>query len=479
MASNDLNSLLRPQTPAFAGFILSVLCLKLRILLVAVWMLLPGTPALGADNPVSDAGPTQYTDNSLSPPTSGSRGTRFGFDVGLTEQYTNNSNLTATNPQSDLISTPRFGLVYTRQSAKTDANIDFQISRDIYRRDTQQNQTFPSLNAVVNWRIISERFTWSLEDFASQNQIDVQGAPTTDNTQNVNTFITGPNGFFRFGDSTRLQLGARFADSYFETTTEDSTRGTAFARLFFDLSPRSALSLNYDYSSTNYEDPANADFDRQDFFFQARTQRVRSDLLFDAGYTVIDTQGTEQRNPLFRLSWNRRLTAKSAVGLAAAHVVSDSGLNLAVTGGSPADLTPGGSVANTADTFIDEQFNFFYTNSGRRTTATVALYARDQDYETSSNDQSGLGVSLNISRRVTPKLTASFIASYQKTRFLDQSPDRINNDTDAGLNFSYSLGRWLAFNAGLTWRNRDSTDPTEDYTETRGIVGITYARGSL
>jgi Putative beta-barrel porin 2 len=456
---NDLenHSVLRPLPRKDFSFATSILSFLLgsraRILFILISMLIPGTPVRAAGN--------------------------LSFNAGLTEQYTDNSNLTATNPQSDLISTPRFGLAYSRKSAKTDADVNFQISRDIYRRETQQNQTFPSLNAVVNWRIISERFTWSLEDFASQNQIDVQNAPTTDNTQNVNTFVTGPNGFFRFGDSTRLQLGARFADSYFQTTTDDSTRGAAFARFFFDLSPRSALSLNYDYSSTNFEDPTNSDFDRQDFFFQARTQRVRSDFVFDAGYTVIDTEGTIQRNPLFRLTWNRRVSAKSTVGLAAVHVVSDSGLNLAVVGGSSANLTPGGSVANTSDTFVDERLNFFYTNTGRRTTATITLFARDQNYETTTNDQYNQGGALNINRRVTPKLTASFLASYQQTRFLDQSPDRIDNDTDLGLNFSYSLGRWLAFNAGLAWRNRDSNDPTQDYTETRGFLGITYARSSL
>jgi Putative beta-barrel porin 2 len=438
----------------FAAFVVALwLRLSSRILLIVISMLIPGAPAWGAGN--------------------------LAFDAGLTEQYTDNSNLTATDPQSDLISTPRFGLAYSRLSAKTDAKVNFQISRDVYRRETQQNQTFPSLNAVVNWRIVPEHFTWALEDFASQNQIDVQDSPTTDNTQNVNTFITGPDGFLRFGESTRLQLGARFADSRFDVTNDDSTRAVGFARFFFDLSARSALSVNYDYSSTNFEDSANPDFARQDFFFQARTQRVRSDFLLDAGYTVIDTEGTLERNPLFRLSWNRRLTAKSAVGLAAAHVVSDSGLNLAVVGGSSSNLTPGGSVANTGDTFIDERLNFFYTNTGRRTTATITLFARDQNYDTAQNDQSNLGGALNISRRITPKLTASFLASYQETRFLDQSPDRVDNDTDLALNFSYNLGRWLAFNAGLTWRNRDSNDPTQDYTETRGVLGITYARRSL
>jgi hypothetical protein len=452
------NSVLRPsharKDPSFAAFLLTFsLHFTSRILVIGASTLVPGALAWGAGN--------------------------LGLNAGLTEQYTDNSNLTATNPQSDLISTPYFGLTYARQSAKTDANVAFRIRRDVYRRETQQNQTFPNLNAVVDWRIVPERFTWALNDFASQNQIDVQNAPTTDNTQNVNTFITGPDGFFRFGDSTRLQLGARFADSYFETTADDSTRSAAYARFLFDLSARSALSLNYDYSSTAYEDAANSDFDRQNFFFQARTQRVRSDFVFDAGYTVIDREGASQREPLFRLAWNRQLTAKSTVGLTAAHVVSDSGLNLAVVGGSSANLTPGGNVANTGDLFIDERLNFFYTHTGRRTTATLTLYARDQNYDTTPNDQSGLGAAFNVSRRITPKLTASFRASYQKTEFLDETPTRIDYDTDLGLNFSYSLGRWLAFNGGLTWRNRDSDEPTQDYTETRAILGITYARSSL
>jgi hypothetical protein len=452
------NSVLRPsharEGPAFAAFLLTFsLRFTSPILVIGASTLVPGALAWGAGN--------------------------LGLNAGLTEQYTDNSNLTVTNPQSDLISTPYFGLTYARQSAKTDANVAFRIRRNVYRRETQQNQTFPNLNAVVDWRIVPERFTWALNDFASQNQIDVQNAPTTDNTQNVNTFITGPDGFFRFGDSKRLQLGARFTDSRFEVTNENSTRAVGFGRFSFDLSARSALSLNYDYSSTQFEDPANPDFDRQDFFFQARTRRVRSDFVFDAGYTVIDQEGTSQRNPLFRLTWNRQLAAKSSVGLTGAYVVSDSSLNLAVTGGSSANLIPGGNVANTANTFVDERLNFFYTNSGRRTTTTIRFYARDQNYETTPNDQSGLGAAFNISRRITPKLTASFLASYQKTEFRDETPTRIDYDTDMGLNFSYSLGRWLAFNGGLTWSNRDSDDPTQDYTETRAILGITYARSSL
>jgi hypothetical protein len=460
VAFNDLknNSVLEPlnarKDPVFAAaFLTFVLRLTVRILVITTSILIPEPLVWGAGN------------------------LRLG--AGLTEQYTNNSNLSTTNPQSDLISAPYFALAYARQSAKTDANVDFQIRRDVYRRETQQNQTFPTLNAVVNWRIVPERFTWDLQDFASQNRINVEDAPTTDNTQNVNTFITGPNGFFRFGDSKRLELGAHFADSRFEVTNENSTQAVGFGRFFFDLSARSALSLNYDYSSTKFEDPANLDFDRQDFFFQARTQGARSDLVFDAGYTVIDREDALTRNPLFRLSWNRQLTGKSRAGLVAAYMVSNSALNLAVTGGSSPNLVPGGNVANTSDLFTDERLNFFYSNTGRRTTATVTFYARDQNYETSPNDQSGLGAALDINRQITPRLSGSFLASYQKAEFLGQTPTRIDYDTDLGVNFSYRLGRWLVLNAGVTWRNRDSDDPTQNYTETRGIVGITYARSSL
>jgi Putative beta-barrel porin 2 len=459
---NDLknHSVLRPLdtrrdlTPAASIFFSSLLGLHARLVVVSIMALVPSAPVWSAGN--------------------------LSLDAGLTEQYTDNSNLTATNPQSDLISTPRFGLAYTRQSAKTDANINFQISRDIYRRETQQNQTFPSLNALANWRIVPERFTWTLNDFASQNQIDVQNAPTTDNTQNVNAFITGPDGFFHFGSSNTLQLGARFADTRFEVTNENSTRVTGYARWLYSSSPRTMLSANYDASGVRFQDPANPDFDRHDLFFQVRTKRVRSEFVFDVGETLIDQQGiSTEPEPLFRFSGNRRLTAKSTVGLAIAQIQADSGSNLFRVGLAPPGLAPGGSVANTPDIFTDRSLNVFYTNTGRRTSATVSVFARDQDYKSTPSDQSSWGTTFNLNRRVTPRLTASLSASYTDTDYSQNVPALTDRDTAVGINFSYSLGRWLALSAGIAWRNRNSTDPAQDYTETRGILGITYARSSL
>jgi Putative beta-barrel porin 2 len=473
-----LNTHNRPFVAFVPVFLLGI---SPRLLVISLTALFPAAPAWSAANVAPDVKSTERNTNySEAPTTPPPRATKFAFDLGLTEGYTNNSNLTATNPQSDLVSTPRFGLVYTRQSAKTDANVNFQISRDVYRRETQQNQTFPSLNALVNWRIVPERFTWTLNDFASQNQINVQNAPTTTNTQNVNAFITGPDGFFHFGSSNTLQLGARLADTHFEVTNEDSTRVAGYARWLYSPSPRTVLSANYDASSVRFEDATNPDFDRHDLFFQIRTTRARSDFVFDIGETLIDQQGiSPQREPLLRFSGNRRLTAKSTIGLAIAQITADSGSNLFRLGLSPPGLAPGGNVANTPDVFTDRSLNVFYTNAGRRTTATVSIFARDQDYKTTPNDQSGWGTSFNINRRLTPRLSASLLASYGDTDYPQNIPTLTNQDTVVGFNFSYSLGRYLSFGGGVTWQNRNSTDPTQDYTETRGFLGITYARTSL
>jgi Putative beta-barrel porin 2 len=472
---------IRKDPALISGVLAFLLSLGSRILVISIAVVGSAASAWSAGTPAVDAAAAkQYTNKSPAPTTSASREATFAFDIGLTEQYTDNSALTATKPQSDLVTTPHFGLSYARQSAKTNANVNFRISRDIYRRETQQNQTFPSLDAVVDWRIVPERFTWTLKDFASQNQIDVQDAPTTDNTQNVNAFITGPDGFFHFGPSNTLQLGARFADTRFEVTDENSTRVAGYARWLYSSSPRTVLSANYDGSSVRFQDPNNPDFDRHDLFFQVRTTRARSDFVFDLGETLIDQQGlSSEPEPLLRFSGNRRLTAKSSVGLAIAQIQADSGSNLFTVGLAPPGLAPGGNVANTPDIFTDRSLNVFYTNTGRRTKASVSMFARDQDYKTTPSDQSSWGTVFSLNRTLTPRLTVSLLASYTNTRYPQNVPTLTDQDTVVGFNFSYSLGRWLALNGGISWQNRNSTDPTQDYTETRAILGITYARTSL
>jgi hypothetical protein len=243
------------------------------------------------------------------------------------------------------------------------------------------------------------------------------------------------------------------------------------------VSSSSSASLNYDISSVDFKEAFRADIDRQDLFFQAQSQTARSDLTLDLGATLVKRFGEEATEPLYRFTWNRRHTARSSTGLSLVREVSDSGRDVLIRGQSDPLLAPAGSIRGFL-LFVDKRANAFYTIAGRRTSATVSVFARKRDFVLNSQDENNVGGRFEIGHTLRRRLTGTFFLSAEKQEF-PNPPEQTNRDRAFGLRLTSRVGRGTFIGAGARWRDRNSDNPARDYRETRVSLEIGYTSANL
>ncbi|MFQ5756702.1 MAG: hypothetical protein ACE5H7_11525 [Acidiferrobacterales bacterium] len=393
------------------------------------------------------------------------------FSIAYRPEYSDNVNLSATDPQNELINTVDFGFHWSKRSSKFDGRVALEAESRNYKNNTFDDEFLPRLEMILNWNAVPDRFTWTVQDFARQETIVNRAALTPANEQNVNVFLTGPDGSFHFGLRNSLQLGVRYGRTDFEITNEDSKRAAGFARWIYQLSSAATLSFNVDVSSVDFKDESLLDFDRRDLFFRVAGQTARSDLVLDVGDTSIDIDDRTGTEPLVRFSWNRRLTPKSTMGILLAREVSDAGRNLLVRGVTDPRLSPEGGARGNL--FIDKRVNAFYTITGRRTSATVTFFAGERDFVINTQDERSLGGNFEIRRTLRRRLLGSFFLNAEKQEF-PNPPEQINRDKALGLRVTYQVGRGTFVGGGVAWRDRNSDNPTQNYRETRVSLEIGY-----
>ncbi len=227
--------------------------------------------------------------------------------------------------------------------------------------------------------------------------------------------------------------------------------------------------MNFDNEIVEFDNNVlNEDFDRQDLFVRLDTQQARNALRFDIGETSIDgDRGGDESTPLARFSWNRQLSDRSNLDVSLVREVSDTGRDIGV--GTLAGLT--GS-SGRGDVFIDKRLNIGYALGGRRTTLIIDVFGRKQDFKLTNSEEKNRGISIEIRRNMSRKVTLSLLGSATRTEFVDIR--RVDDDASFGASLSYRLGKSLSFSIEGEWNKRDSDDPSQDYDEKRVTLQIAY-----
>lgn len=392
----------------------------------------------------------------------------YSYGVSYRAEASDNIELTAVDPEHDVVQVGELRFDWARRSPKLDGRIAFRSEYLTYKNDTFDDEFRPELDMNLLWNAIRDRLTWSVQDVASQERIDVTGAPNADNLQTVNLFTTGPDVFFRLGPRSTLRVGARYADAFFEETDEDSARASGTAGWIYALSSTTNLSLNAALEAVRFDDDVlNTDFDLWETYLRIDSKTARSTVGLDLGQTTIDRKGEDPIDqPLLRFTWDRRLTQRSSLLTELAYEVSDAGRDIAIPGFEAG--------ARGGDVFIDRRASILHRVGLRRTTTTVQLFARERDYEIASQDERDFGGRVVLQYRISRTVFASLDGDTQHREFLDSVPVRVDREHNYGFNISYQPGRRLFFSVGGRWRSRDSDDPTQDYRETRAIFEVGY-----
>ena len=128
------------------------------------------------------------------------------------------------------------------------------------------------------------------------------------------------------------------------------------------------------------------------------------------------------------------------------------------------------NIEQTDEDFLRTRIRAGILISGRRTSISLSADTENRKFEVSGDDEDTYGLSASVSRRLASDLSASLNGRYE------QSENSANEDSDfyrVGLFVNKTLTSRSSLRFELSYRERDSDRPNDDYDEIR--AGITLA----
>lgn len=366
----------------------------------------------------------------------------YAIDAGV--EHDDNVRLDPFNPVSQQIWRTGIGFLATENNSTIQARLDGRVDYRMFQDSVYSNTVEGVLNGRLDWMMVPNRLSFTVEDNLQLEAIDRFAADSPDNRQQVNILSAGPNLFFNIGQTARGQLEARYIDTHAEVTSQfNSQRWGVALRAFKDLGPNSLFSLNAQIQDVDFDDDLLAlDYKRNDLYMRYERTFPNFNLGVDLGYSRLDYRQTANRtNPLVRAELAWRPSERSSFTLAAASQFSDAadaaireGVDVGGTSIPDRVLIDGGTI--TAAVYEEQRIALGYAYRGTRATFLVAPYVQRIDYDDALNDdEDGRGVTMGFDYRLRPTVNVSSYMNFERVHY-----DQINR-TDDTRNFRVTLDK--------------------------------------
>ena len=401
-------------------------------------------------------------------------------------EHSDNINLSATAPVSQWVLIPGLGFDYAQQGATLQARVTGAAEYRDYMGGPYADQKLGELAGMANWTVLPERLDFVAQDYASVQPVSTLSSDAPGNQQQTNVLTVGPTLHFDLGTAMRGQAELRYINSRASRTTEfNSSRGDAALRLMRDISPTSQLSLNLETQKVNFDNSGQIDYRRDEAFVRFVRRLAHLDLDVAAGWSQIRLAGGlgSASDPLVRANVSWHASARDTFGVSFTRSYSDAAqdlINLAepVETGSrvtpPLSIQTGGAVIGSG-IYLERRVAAHYDYSGERFTFSLSPWYRRLHYvEGSQLDQTGRGGDVGVDYRLSPRLTLSGFANYEREDYT--TLDRRDTTTNLGVALRQSMNSHWSWRLSLVNQHRTSTAPGEGYRETEVYVGVVYQR---
>ena len=408
------------------------------------------------------------------------------WSLGLGYEHSDNIVRTAFDPVSGNTITPFFEIAATEEGDTLRANIVGSFGYDYYTTDELDSNFIANAGVNLLWSIQPERWLWSLDNYTTQEPIDVFATQSPDNVQNTNVFSTGPTLLYRFSEAMTGRARVRYINTYAEEADDFNSDRFAFdARLLRDISEVSALSVNGTAETVSLDDPTPTapDFDRYSIFGGYDWRSTRTTLHLDVGWNWVDFDDLDTRDgPLARFGAEVAVTPISTFDASIEHQLSDTASDLAsAIPNADALLLPqavgegGGTATVGSDVYEEDTLTLGYTRLGERFTLRASGYYAEEDYENNQLlNQQNHGVLATLDYRISPLMSVGVFANMDWEDFTEADLD--SREDEYGLRFSYSILRNLDLNLEASQADRSSNEPTNEFEETRYYAAIIWRR---
>jgi hypothetical protein len=397
-------------------------------------------------------------------------------------EHTDNVSRTPTDEQSETVALAGLGFGLDLDRPRLDANVGANFEYRRYMDDSYDDEVVGGLSAIVSYAFIPDRFVWSLEDNFGQISVTRLEAETPANRQNFNYLTTGPDITIPMGSRTAAQLAARWSDTYYEISEEDSqTREGSFA-IIRTLSEQTSVSLNGSVSEVNFErEPTGrrgqyADSDIKEGFIRLDATGVRTTLVTDVGYAETSQEDAASDGFLLRLQVSRELSSRSTLTFAAGSEFADTGTSFRLDQTFTGVETETQNEIASADIYRTTYAFLGLTTGQDRTSFTISVNGNKERHEQQRIlDRNVLGAALLFERRLSPRMSIDLTGTYSEDEFVNA--DLTFDEWSAGIGASWQLFRSWSLRVSADHLSGSGDGISRDYDENRAALSLSYSIG--
>lgn len=380
----------------------------------------------------------------------------YAVDMGL--ERNDNVLMSSTDEQSSNALRAGFGFVVSEETSTVQANFGGRFEYWNYVSGPQSNAFETSLAGRLNWFVVPETLSFTVEDSLEMRPIDRFAPDAPNNRQRVNVLSLGPNLYFNWGPAFRGRAEVRWIDTNAEENDEfESSRLSAALHLVRELDPTSSVTFSLRGQDVDFDhDLLARDYKRYDGYVRYQKELARLGFAFDAGYTWVDyADGSSASLPLFRGQARWELSNRSSLSLGGARQLSDAGSAaieaIGVVATVPDTLTASAAGLESS-VYRETRGDLSYAYAGERVRFSTGPYYERVDYlDANAFDETRRGVIVQFGYRIAPTWELETYVDVARAKF-----PQIGRETD-----DLRLGAGLA----KTWSRHWSSSLT--YTHYR------------
>lgn len=389
--------------------------------------------------------------------------------ITLQGEYDDNIYLTRNNKKKDFITriTPSLSFIYLADG--NSVYIDYAPTFINYADHSSENSTVNNLNARSSLSLyrdilmldISDRYTRSVIDTRGRAGADTLSADTVDNYTDTNIFTIAPRLRYRLTPLLTTEAGYHFTDTrYSRRGMSDVREHGGFASADYQLTSRFKTGVRYDFVNLNFDRQSSVDYNQHSLALTAGYRLgARTELTARVGNTWVDYDGQRDRqSSLFNVAITRGFTENTTLTVIYDRNVYQSSQAIASDRGFYDSLDD--------STYRSDRISARF--EGRvtpRLTSTLAAYYQKDDYLNSARETEARGGDISLSWQATQKTTVTARGSYRET---DYHPENRQDDLwSYGADISYRFTPRFDAGIGYIHTERDASLRDSEYADNR------------
>jgi len=398
--------------------------------------------------------------------------------ISVSEAYTDNLNLAASDEKDDFITTVSPGFTLGIDARSSGMSLSYDAGYSFYN-EYDEYDSWRHSASLTGWAELSRRTRLEVidtflytEDPRDDDDADERDFTLRTGREPYYTNTASVAILHQFGEADTLEL--RYEYSILENddkTEEDNSRHIPSANLTWWLVPRQ-LSLETGMEYTRGEFTGASEVDSLSDNFDQWVGNIRLTKIINRYLNIFAT---------YKHTW------LDYEGDEVDYRIYDPSIGFAYTWGEDANLSLSAGYYIQDKEYGDDEsgmsINVDIGKTWRFKRSSINLTGSsgyDQTYFGAEN--LGFDVfytaELSATHAFSRHVTGDAFSSYRKDKYTETEDDREDDTIEAGCGITAQLNRWLSTRLGYTFRNVESDDSEDEYTENSIILTFTLAPSS-